>query len=186
MSIYSFLWGSSEERKKKGYYLIDWQLLARPLVQGGWGIKHLPLFCLSLRMKTFWFALNQPGIWNQLLSAKYMKNLSLHTWCRCKNFRYWNVSIIWKGFINSLHWIGKGLIWQVGDGSAIRVGANPIVGFGGSFILSAELRTYLEDYGICTLDQAINHASGHWFSAEELDLCEEWSILWKSYIRGLE
>ena len=115
-----------------------------------------------------------------------MKNLSLQSWCRLKHFRHRNVSLIWKGFIKTLHWIGKGLIWQVGDGSEVRVGADPIVGLGCSFILSDELRSYLEDYGICTLDQAINHASGLWFSAEELDLCEEWSLLWNTYIRGLE
>ena len=52
------------------------------------------------------------------------------------------------------------------------MGADPIVGLGYSYILSDELRLYLEDYGICSLDQAINHATGHWFSAEELDLCD--------------
>ena len=71
-----------------------------------------------------------------------------------------------------MQWIGKGLIWLVGNGSEVRVGADPIVGLGCSFILSDDLRLYLEDYGICTLNQAKNHMTGHWFSAEELDLCE--------------
>ena len=102
-----------------------------------------------------------------------MKNLSVQSWCRLKKFRHWNVSLIWMGFIKTLHWIGNGLIWQVGNGSEVRVGADPIVGLGCSYILSDELRTFLEDYGIITLDQAKNHATGHWFSAEELDLCED-------------
>ena len=112
--------------------------------------------------------------------------MSLQSWFRLKKFRHWNASLIWKGFIKTLPWIGKGLLWQVGNGTEVRVGVDPIVGLGCSYILPDELRYYLEDYGICTLDQARNHTTRFWFSAEELDLCEEWSNPWKLYIRGLE
>ena len=74
--------------------------------------------------------------------------------------------------METLQWIGKGLIWMVGNGTEIRVGADPIVGLGCSFILPEDLRSYLEDYGISTLDQAKNQGTGHWFSAEALDLGE--------------
>ena len=80
------------------------------------------------------------------------------------------------GFINTVKWIGQGLIWKVGQGSEVRVGADPIVGLGSTYILPFELRTYLEDYGIITLAQAKNHDTGHWFTAEDLDLCDEWSF----------
>ena len=79
-----------------------------------------------------------------------------------------------KGFIKTLPWIGKGILWQVGNGSDIRLGVDPIVGLGNSFILPRDLRLYLEDYGISTLDQArnkISFAAKYWFTAEELDLC---------------
>ena len=76
--IFSFLWGSSSKNKK--FHLIDWHLLARPTSMGGWGIKHLPNFSLSLRLKSFWIALNSNGIWHQLLSVKYLKKLPLHSW----------------------------------------------------------------------------------------------------------
>ena len=71
-----------------------------------------------------------------------MKNLSVHSWLRNKKFRYWNASTIWKGFLETLPWIGRGLLWQVGNGIEIWVGADPIVGLGGSYILSDELRLY--------------------------------------------
>ena len=96
--------------------------------------------------------MNNGGIWHQILKAKYMKNMTVHNWCRIKYFRHWDISIIWKGFLETLQWIGKGLIWLVGNGSEVRVGADPIVGLGCSFILSDDLRLYLEDYGICTLN----------------------------------
>ena len=105
--IFSFLWGSSDKTKK--FHLVDWHLLARPTSHGGWGIKHLPSFSLSLRMKSFWLAVNSTGIWNLLLTTKYMKNKPFHLWLRDKNFIYNNASIIWKGFIATLEWIGKGI-----------------------------------------------------------------------------
>ena len=140
-------------------------------------------------MKSFWHALNSSGIWHQLIAVKYMKNMPLHTWFREKRFKVWNVSIIWRGFLSTLPWIGKGFLWNVGDGSAIRLGVDPVVGLGSSFILPRDLRVYLEDYGIVSLAQARNHtssATGYWFTTDELDLGGEWKILWDNFIRGLE
>ena len=60
---------------------------------------------------------------------------------------------------------------------------------GNSFTLPADLRDYLADYGICTLEQERNNTSlaiGYWFTAEELDLCDEWKYHWETYIRGLD
>ena len=185
--ILSFLWGSSTKKKK--FHLVDWHLLARPMSLGGWGIKHLPSFSLSLRLKSLWNALNSTGIWNLIMSVKYMKNWPVHSWLREKCFRVRNVSVIWKGFLSTLPWLGKGILWQVGNGSDIRLGVDPIVGLGCSFILLGDLRAYLEDYGICTLAQSSNEttfALGYWFSAEDLDLCGDWKYVWDNYVRGLE
>ena len=118
-----------------------------------------------------------------------MKKLPLHTWLREKCFFIQNSSIIWKGFLKTLHWIGKGILWQVGNGSDIHLGVDLVVGLSNSFILPDDLRAYLEDYGINTLAQASNKtpfAAGYWFTAEELDLCGDWKYLWDNYIRGLE
>ena len=160
--IFTFLWGSSANIKK--FHLANWKLLPRPFFLGGWGIKHLPSFSLSLRMKSFWLVFNSFGIWNNLISVKYLKNRPVHTWLREKRFDVGNVSIIWRGFIATLPWIGKGMIWHVGNGSAIRLGADPVVGLGSSFILPNDMREYLEDYGIVTLAQTRNltpFASGY-------------------------
>ena len=118
-----------------------------------------------------------------------MKNLPLHSWFREKSFKIRNASIVWRGFLLTLPWIGKGLLWQVGNGSTVRLGADPVVGMGTSFILPRDLRDYLEDYGICSLAQARNQtsfASGYWFTAEELDICGEWKTHWDNYVRGME
>ena len=95
----------------------------------------------------------------------------------------------WKGFMATLAWIGKGIIWQVGNGESIFLGADPFVGMGSSFSLPRGLRDYLEDYGICTLAQARNqtpNATGYWFSVDDLDLIGDWKTIWDNYVRGLE
>ena len=120
---------------------------------------------------------------------KYMKNRAVQLWLREKCFRFRNVSVIWKGFLLTLPWLGKGVLWQVGNGTNIRLGVDPIAGLGSSYILPANLRAYLEDYGIQTLAQARNDtvfALGYWFTAEDLDLCGDWKSCWDNYVRGLE
>ena len=60
---------------------------------------------------------------------------------------------------------------------------------GSSYLLPHDLQEYLEDFGICTLDQARNHtpyAQSYWFTVAELDIQGEWKLKWDSYIRGLE
>ena len=97
--------------------------------------------------------------------------------------------MIWKGFLHTLPWLGGGLIWKVGNGRAIRLGLDPIVGQGSSFLLPLDLHEYLEDYGISTLDQArklTTFAQNYWFSAADLDLDGDWKTLWENYIVGLE
>ena len=54
-------------------------------------------------------------------------------------------------FLKTLMWIGKGTLWQVGNGSDIRLGIDPVVGMSNSYILPDDLRAYLAGYGINTL-----------------------------------
>ena len=74
-----------------------------------------------------------------------MKKLPLHTWIREKCFFLQHSSIIWNGFLKTLLWIGKGIIWKVGNGSDIHLGVDPVVGLSNSYILPVDLRAYLED-----------------------------------------
>ena len=130
--IFSFLWGSTADKRK--YHLVDWLSLSRPTSLGGWGIKHLGWFSLFLRLKSFWMALNGTGIWYQLLSTKYLKNHSVVTWIRQKSFAVNGVSVIWKGFILTLSCAGRCLSWRVGNGEDIRIGTDPIVGTDSLFV----------------------------------------------------
>ena len=120
---------------------------------------------------------------------KYLKKRIVLSWIRTKKKFVSNVSVIWKGFISSITWLGRGLTWHAGNGESIRVGLDPIIGMGSSFSLPCDLRDYLEDYGIISLAQARNYspdARTYWLTAEDLDLGGEWNLLWNSYVSGLE
>ena len=49
--IFYFLWGTKGNMKK--FHLVDWLSLSKPTAQGGWGIKNLEWFSISLRLKLF-------------------------------------------------------------------------------------------------------------------------------------
>ena len=129
-------------------------MLARPLAFGGWGIKHLPWFSVSLSLSSFWKALNGSGIWNHVLSAKYLKEKSLADWFRGKHFAFRNSSIVWNGFIKTLPWIGRCLSWKVGNGLDVRIDADPIIGVSLCIFFDHGLISYLCDYVISSLQRA--------------------------------
>ena len=110
-----------------------------PNLHGWMGIKHLNWFSLSLRLKSSWISINGNGIWYELLFVKDLKKLPLHSWLREKCFSLRSASIIWRGFLLTISWLGRGLIWQVGNGSSIRLGVDPIIGLGSTFLLPRDL-----------------------------------------------
>ena len=152
--MFNFLWGSSDNNYK--YHLASWKDISWPKEQGGWGIKNLSWFSLALRIKTFWRILHSRGLWYQVLHHKYIKCSSVADWLRLKRFSIHNVSVIWRGFIHTLPWMGTHLAWLVGNGENILIGIDPIVGSHNSFSLPEDLRTYLEDLNMCTFSQVHN------------------------------
>ena len=118
-----------------------------------------------------------------------MKKDNVLSWIREKAFIASGVFVIWKGFIDTISWLGKGLIWMRGNGESIKIGVDPISGMGSSFFLPYDLRVYLKDYGITTLAQARNYsneARNYWLTTVDLDLGGSWFSLWNDYIIGLE
>ena len=48
----------------------------------------------------------------------------------------------------------------MGDGRSIMLGVDPIVGMNSTFALSSKLVSYLNDYGLITLNRARNLGGG--------------------------
>ena len=58
--IFSFLWGSSDGHQRM--HLVSWHSISAPYDFGGWNIKQLDWFGISLKVKIFWQLLNGKGI----------------------------------------------------------------------------------------------------------------------------
>ena len=110
------------------------------------------------------------------------------SWLREKKISTRGVSAIWRGFIQTIPWMGSYLAWQVGNGNDILVGIDPVIGSTNSFLFPDGLRSYLEDLEIKTLAQVHNtlpDAYQYWYTAEELLLAGEWKDIWNSFVRHL-
>ena len=184
--MFAFLWGSSETHRK--FHLASWQSISWPKEYQGRGINFLHWFSISLRLKNLWLVLMNEGLWNRVITAKYLHNQSVASWLQYVRFNTRRVSIIWRGFIQTLSWLGGHLAWQVGMGINIWIGVDPIAGKSSPYSLPAELRSFLEDLDIRTLSQAHNtlpDAQHYWYTAEELGIAGEWKEVWDDYTAGL-
>ena len=99
------------------------------------------------------------------------------------------MSVIWKGFLLTLPWLGRSLAWQVGNGNNFLLGIDPIIGIPDSLTLLAGFLEYLEDLDIATLSQAQNTLPGlhkYWYTAEDLCVVGDWKLAWDTFMRSLE
>jgi hypothetical protein len=78
--IFTFLWTGN--KKNKGFHLSRWEVISKPKLMGGWGLKNLPLFYRALSTNTLWRILTKPGLWSRVIKAKYLHHLPIHIWIR--------------------------------------------------------------------------------------------------------
>ena len=73
---------------------------------------------------------------------------------------------------------------------SIRIGIDPVAGLGSVYVLSEDLRWYLGDLGITSLNHTCNLVEctsnqAYWLSAEDLNLGGIWKEHWNIYVKGL-
>ena len=139
---------------------MDWQTISRPYDCGGWNIKNLDWFSTAPRLKSIWLILIGEGIWSHIVKFKYLRDWTIDAWLHCKYLKVQGTSYIWNRFVRALSWISCYLGWKVGNGHSIRIGVDLIAGLNSDFVLPEDLRSYLEDYGITTLNDAQISNSG--------------------------
>ena len=113
-TIFLFLWGNTDGHQK--YHLASWESVSVPIEYGGWNIKHLEWFGISLRLNNLWQLLMGNGIWSRIISHKYLKHKPLEVWIRAHKFNISGTSYFWNGFFRILSRITGHLGWKVGNG----------------------------------------------------------------------
>eukprot|EP00253_Pinus_taeda_P035654 PITA_35654 len=108
---------------------VAWDKTARPKEWGGWGIKRLPDFSLSLAAKSGWRLIMMENLWTKVIKRKYINPIPLEDWIRSQDKKSKQSSVIWKATVEAFTVIEQGLAWKVGDGknawkNAVDMGSN--------------------------------------------------------------
>lgn len=160
------------------------------ILWGGWGIKRLPEFSLSLAAKSGWRLVTMENIWTKVVKRKYIDPAPLEDWIQSQDKKTKNISVIWKATVEAFSVIEQGLAWKVGDGRHIRIGRDPWVGCNEAFALSPGFLRHLDSKGITTLNQVekVGHSTiwgQAWKNDEDLGINIRWKNEWASYIQEL-
>ena len=96
------------------------------------------------------------GLWHRVNLSKYLKMHLVVSWLRGKHFSIHGVSIFWRGFLQTLPWLGIFLAWKVGNGENVQIGIDPMIKILHTFTWPAGFCDFLEDLDIVTHSQARN------------------------------
>eukprot|EP00253_Pinus_taeda_P010579 PITA_10579 len=184
-----FLWSGTKEDSVLPWVARD--KIARPKDWGGWGIKNLFDFSVSLAAKSSWRLITSENLWTRVVKRKYIDPLPLDDWIRNPNKKGRNFSVIWKATVEAFKVIEQGLAWQVGNGEQVRIGRDPWVGCNESFALPPELTNHLDSMRIQGLNQIANPGQSTiwgqaWKSIEELGIDPRWRDEWRRFIQELK
>lgn len=78
--IFKFLWSGAKE--KEMIHLANWKFLDFPKEYGGWGLKNLSIFGVSLAAKSMWHDLLSSFFGCDLFKTKYINRISMINWLR--------------------------------------------------------------------------------------------------------
>ena len=120
----NFLWPGKKDQKVLPW--IKWDQIARPKALGGWGIKNTNFFAKALAAKLGWRLISTQSLWTEVITQKYISPTLILDWIRdIGSMKPPSRSIIWKALYHSFSIISEGLVWKVGDGTKVRIGADP-------------------------------------------------------------
>jgi hypothetical protein len=109
----SFFWQTDDTKKK--YRLTKWNIVCRPKDQGGLGIEVLELKNKCLLSKWLFKILTEEGMWQQILTNKYLKHQTLAQ-VEAKP----TDSPFWKGLMRVKNDFFRRGFFKVGTGDSVR------------------------------------------------------------------
>jgi hypothetical protein len=186
--MFNFLWSGSSV--KQHIHLCKWEIIAKPKIFGGWGIRNIYLFNRSLVENTLWRVLMKDDIWHRVIKDKYLPYSSVFTWLRSTTQRTTNASQTWRNLVKSINVITHWLSWSPGSGHSVIIGKDKILGLGNFSLLSQELLASLKWRNIYFLFQARGSIRpgticAQWKASDDLGLMGEQAIEWDLFCRAL-
>ncbi|XP_042958094.1 uncharacterized protein LOC122293629 [Carya illinoinensis] len=110
-SIFSdFLWGSSSEIRKRKW--VSWNVICKPVEEGGLGVRDLMEVQESLFMKFGWKLLKGDSLWAEFFKKKYIGQDHVY-----KAIQVQKGTRFWKGVAELMPRVIKNSKWLVGNGN---------------------------------------------------------------------
>jgi hypothetical protein len=186
--MFSFMWTCKKD--KEGFHLISWKRISKPKKNGGWGIKNIFTFGKALVAKSLWKCLMLSGFWHEVIFKKYLQKKSVEAWLRQENKSWDESSNFCRALTSSLPVVSAWLVWKPGNGKAVRLGTDPMVGTYNFYKLSKQIIMALKDQGLHFLARAgVNIMEDvvhkRWLKHENLGLEGELKHDWSNYTKGL-
>jgi hypothetical protein len=72
---FNYLWNGCTSYK--GSHWVKWKSVAKPKIQGGWGLKNVHIFCQDLTTRSMWSFITKTSVWIKILVQKYMAPLNV-------------------------------------------------------------------------------------------------------------
>ena len=66
--IMDFIWSGNQEMSK--FHLVKWDVITRPIVKGGCGLKNMFKFSLALRDRSLWLEITRGSVWTSVIQMK--------------------------------------------------------------------------------------------------------------------
>lgn len=169
--------------------MVKWNVLAKPVKHGGWGIIDIYAFSKALRLKSMWRGLFCNSLWSQVLHFKYIKP-DFISWMRKPKVISGMMSPIWRGFLKVYDWIANDICWRVGNGCSCLIGVDPVLGLEENYRLSDNLITSLNNRGLVSLndiyDNHLSCISGNGWLESLPWMNRDQVIEWRSYIQAIK
>lgn len=118
-----------------------------------WGLKNIFTFAKVFAMKSLWRGVFSKSIWNQVISAQYLRRGSILDWIRRQNRIPKGSSNVWDNLLKACNVLCDWLVWIPRDGRLIKVGEDPIIGSDRFYKISENLLECLHQQGIYVLAQ---------------------------------
>ena len=62
------------------------------------------------------------------MKTKYLKNISVGTWIRNTVYDSNDASMVQNSLLTVIHWMKKGICWNIGNGKSVFTSIDPFVG----------------------------------------------------------
>ena len=119
-SLMGTYWWRQQDKEKTAHW-ISWAKLTQAQGPGGLGFRDMHGFNIAMLSKQIWRMIEHPdSLCAQILKARYFPDTHV-----LEAVLKEGISYAWRSLLHGIQLIKEGYVWQVGDGTSIRIWRDP-------------------------------------------------------------